>query len=366
MRRVFVGAMVLFAFSAGACSSSDDSGSGSSIALADLPPLIADAACKALNDCWGNASSLLLAGEDCKQRTTAAFSDAVPNLDAAVKKGSAIYNPDKAQKCVDAVRASGCNIDGALDSDACMAALDGTVALGGDCDSNIDCVGAAYCKSSGSCPGQCSALGSAGDVCSHDNQCATELSCSKFTNKCEKPAQSGETCGGGGVAPGCDAAMFCLGSNDKAGTTGTCQAIDQLFSAGVDTKCDPGAGPLCDPDLSCAIESIAAGPVFTAKCVAKVASGAACQVGFPDPCPLGEYCDGTVQNLSGACKKLPGDGAACVTGPFGDGALCAPYTRCDNGTCRDLADSGSSCASDGVCYSENCLNGKCAAAGACE
>jgi hypothetical protein len=346
------------------CGSSSDSGGAKSVALADLPPLIANAACSALEACYGSASSLVLSGEDCRQRTEAAFSDSITTLEDAVTNGHARYDGTKAQACIDAVKAAGCNLSSALDSDTCRAALDGTVDVGKDCTSDVECSGNAFCKSSNACPGACTAPGAVGASCTYDAQCDSALKCSKTTHLCEQPAAVGASCGGAS-GPSCDLDMFCLGEDSKSGKSGTCTKIATLFTAKQGDTCDFSKGPLCDPSLSCSIQSISGAGQITASCAAKLASGAACKLGFPDACPSGEHCVAPTGSLDGTCTALPKDGEPCATGAFGDGTACAAYTRCDNGTCRALQDLGGSCKTDDVCYSEHCLNGKCAPAGSC-
>jgi hypothetical protein len=107
-------------------------------------------------------------------------------------------------------------------------------------------------------------------------------------------------------------------------------------------------------------------PSLELECIAPVASGAACRLAFPEACPLGEYCSPVPDTLEGTCVPLPVAGESCAIGALDQNQLCAPYTRCENGTCRALQNIGGTCAADSTCYSQYCLNGKCAADGACE
>jgi hypothetical protein len=109
---------------------------------------------------------------------------------------------------------------------------------------------------------------------------------------------------------------------------------------------------------------------IVSECAAPVASGKSCSFGVPDQCPPDEYCKfGAALQVTGTCTAKPKAGEACViAGSAATGAaeICAPYTRCDNGICRDLAAIGSECHSDGVCLSGSCAGGKCVLGGACE
>ena len=136
-------------------------------------------------------------GNDCVDLTTQRLENGTFALmQQKITAGTIKYDGNKAQACFDALGSLTC--DGLLQRDqpACLAALDGTVALGGDCDINEECAGSALCQSTtGTCPGKCMALLTAGTACSADGDCAAAgLQCSSETSLCVKPALVGENC----------------------------------------------------------------------------------------------------------------------------------------------------------------------------
>jgi hypothetical protein len=130
------------------------------------------------------------------------------------------------------------------DSPECLAALDGTVDIGGACDLDEDCKGKALCKaSSGTCPGQCTALLVAGQACAQDSNCQDGLQCSTETKLCVLPAGNGQPCEYG--APPCGPGFLCLGKDDTNKKSGTCSSAAQAFSGVAGGACDPTLGQLC-------------------------------------------------------------------------------------------------------------------------
>jgi hypothetical protein len=141
---------------------------------------------------------------------------------------------------------------------------------------------------------------------------------------------------------------------EDTGQPGTCKTIAEVFTGKAGDDCDWATGTLCNVDLACAYETLSGG----GKCTARVASGASCKrVAVPSQCPSTEYCDGTGTSADGTCKALPGAGAPCAQ-VLGDDA-CAPYTRCENGTCVALKPNGQSCSNPDSCYSKTCVNSVC-------
>src|SRR5512145_529654 len=158
----------------GLATSCGDSTSGSTgIAFADLPIKYAEAACAAYEDCLGPVFALFLNGTDCAELTAKRLENGTFSLmEKKIEQKTIRYEPAKAQACLDAVATLNCDELLNRDQPACLAALDGTVAIGGDCDLSEECKGSAICQSSdGTCPGKCVALLSAGQSCSADGEC---------------------------------------------------------------------------------------------------------------------------------------------------------------------------------------------------
>jgi len=337
-------------------------GDGGAVPLADLPPKLADSLCKAYQNCYGDIFNLFLGGTDCSAVTLQRIDNgSFPLLQGKIAQGTVRYDETKAQACLDSLSARSCAQMLERDSPECLAALDGTVAIGSACDLDEECKGEALCKSSNAtCPGQCAALLVAGQGCAKDSDCQSGLQCSKETQLCVEPAGADQTCEYG--APPCGPGLLCLGKDDSKKTPGTCRTTAQAFSGVENGSCDPTAGQLCQTGLACVADSLTLVPLAISwKCV-KAGSYAAndvCKPGFPEACASGNYCKtGTgLQAISGTCTSIPVAGQACGSGL----SQCQPNAACVSGTCQNLAQNGVSCTGDAMCYSE-----KCGSSGGCE
>jgi hypothetical protein len=321
--------------------------------------------CAGILPCLGPLESFFLNGADCEDSLTAQLEDqAVPRWQAAIDAGTLVYHPDKARACLDAFADVGCDIPSSRTPPECEEALEGTVALGDDCNDGMECAGVAYCQFVNQCPGTCEALEAAGSPCSDDGDCEDGLSCQN--GDCAAPAGEGDACGGADD-PDCSLGLLCLGEDEEAGTSGACQPVEDLLIGGDGDACDPiGGGPLCQEGLSCILDSVTPGTfelVFV--CAGAVASGEACKAGFPDQCPDDEMCDADVEagQIDGTCVSLPDDGEACAATMFGAG--CAPGLSCIDDVCTEMARIGEVCAVDDGCYSDTCDGDTCAAPPAC-
>ncbi len=347
-----------------ACGSTSDGGSGGGgVPLEDIPARFADASCKAVRACFGGAYDALLGGESCEGSAMAAVDDLIGDLKRRIDDGKLTYDGKAVDACLAAIEARGCGFTD--EPEACEAVFEGAVAAGGDCGASEECVAEHYCKASGACPGKCAPLEGAGGRCTHDDDCRDGLACSEG-GECQAPAASGDRCGGASD-PECAPGLICVGADEEAQTSGNCRALDELLSGKEGDDCDPLSGPLCGAGLSCVFEGFdETTGTLLATCAKKLAAGADCNIGFPDPCPSDEFCAAETMMLSGTCEKRPGAGSPCASGPFSDAPdTCAPNTRCDGGSCRERQKIGGSCETDDVCLSEHCVGGKCAPAGGC-
>ena len=349
-----------------ACGSSDDPDGGSpqEVPFEELPARYATAACDAARACWGSVLEVITGGENCQENTEAAISDELGRLQQAMTSGKVKYDGTRAEACFAAVVAQGCS-DGGTPA-ACTEALDGTVAIGGDCASSFECKGGdTYCKSGGTCPGQCAPRESAEGPCSTNDDCQPGLRCDRAEGSCFRPAAAGDRCGGG-TGVDCGAGLFCLGEDEDQGRPGNCRTIDEAFSGTASEPCLIDA-PLCQAALRCVVEGVdtTTGSI-TARCGSPVASGAACKIAIPDMCQSGEYCAVPANALEGTCTRKPGAGSPCAARGNDPPEICALGTRCDGGQCRPRQKLGGSCQADEVCYSDHCSGGGCASAGACE
>ncbi|MGC9982029.1 MAG: hypothetical protein ABSF35_00240 [Polyangia bacterium] len=336
---------------------SNDSGStGGGIAFDALPAKYAAAICTAYQNCLGPLFSLFFGGTDCVDLTTQRLENGTFALmPQKITAGTIRYDGTKAQACLDAISSLTC--DGLLtrDQPACLAALDGLVPLGGNCDLNEECAGSALCQSSsGTCPGTCVPLLSAGQACSADGDCADGLQCSSETSLCVKPATAGDSCDYG--SPPCGPGLLCLGEDDTNKISGTCRNAVDALSAAAGATCDPVAGTLCAPGVSCVadhVDLISQKLVWTCVTTGTYPAGGACKPGFPEACATGTYClTGTgIAALSGTCTAIPAAKQPCGTGV---GAQCQPGAVCVASLCQNYAANGVSCTGDAMCYSGYC------------
>jgi hypothetical protein len=325
-----------------------------------------EALCEAFEACIGPLFDIFIAGEDCVDLNTRRIEDDFGGITQAVESGRATYDGTKMAACVQAISSKTCAELADREIPECEAALDGAVALGDDCTSNVECEGTAYCKFADTCPGTCSALEAEGNPCAANDQCASGLNCSKRLNTCEQPAGPGDLCEGM-TDPECELGLFCAGANDTM--PGHCRTIDEVFTGAVGEPCDLVAAELCQPELVCEIQSVSDMGIVSV-CAEKVGSGRPCRLAGPDQCPANEYCNATLLNLEGSCTPRPGAGDPCVASPFSakpEDRFCGPNTRCDDlGTCSPLGELGSVCAGNAVCLSENCQDLRCVSASTCE
>lgn len=349
-----------------ACGSSGDDlrGSPQPLPIDELPARYAQAVCDSVRACWGDVFTILTGGESCEDNAETAVSEELGRLEEAIASGKVKYDGTRAEACFAEVAARGCSDAG--EPAACTEALDGTVAVGGECASSFECTGGdTYCKSEGTCPGRCAPRENAAGPCSTNDDCQPGLRCDRAIGRCFSPAGAGDRCGGGSE-PECGAGFFCLGEDSDKGQPGNCRTFQEAFSG------DSGEGclvdtPLCKANLRCIVEGVdtATGNITT-RCGPPVGSGAACKIAIPDMCPIDEYCAVPPEALDGRCTKKPGAGAACAARGDDPPEICASGTRCDGGQCRLRQKLGGSCQADAVCYSEHCRNGGCASASSCE
>jgi len=349
-----------------ACGGSSDDGAplGPSAPLSELPEVYASAICEAFANCAGPLFEIYRPGEDCASRVAAQLAEELGRIETAVEAGRIVYRGDRLTACADEIRGRSCSELLERDSALCMAALDGTVELGGTCSLSTECKGRAYCDFTDACPGTCRELQPAGGSCTSDGQCASGLVCSAETGRCVEPAGAGDLCEAG--EPECEPGFLCAGADANNDGSGNCRTYDEVLAAGNGQACSPVAGELCDPDHVCVIQSADANGLV-ATCMPNVASGAACRAAFPDQCPDDEYCEIAPETLEGGCVPRPGPGEPCGRGPFEtEGSICAANTRCNGGTCRELATLGENCSNDEACLSEHCRDGACISADSCE
>lgn len=328
------------------------------VPLDDVPRLLAEAMCGALEDCNGAWYDTRFVRGDCVESiaadTRARSADAWL---ASITSGETNYRPEHAPACLDAIRALGCDlITLALDEhDECVLGFGGNVSEGGSCWSDISCAGLGSVCAGAGCPKRCTARLRRTQRCAGDSFCQRPLRC--IGGVCANAAAVGAECHATDptVAPPCEAGAQCFGWRESA--PGRCRALDAWYSRLEGEPCDAIDGPMCARGLSCVVES---GREHVCR-PRPLRSGSACRAAFPDICPVGEVCDADplAGRLEGSCVPLPPAGEPCFEATH-VAPICASGAVCIDGACVAYVDNGGDCpVSELACRSSSCERDRC-------
>ncbi len=335
---------------------------GGSTSLDDAPAAVAESICNPLEDCLGQLTEIFLGGQSCVDALEPGLSNAsAPLWQESIDAGRLAFDGAKLSDCIEATTRLGCEALRSRDIPACEEAFEGLVEPGGACVAEVDCAGEAYCALDAACPGVCTLRVGGGESCTADAECQSGFGCSGGT--CVTPAGVGESCGGGSAVT-CEDGLLCAGEGETE--PGTCKAFDAVFVQPLGESCNlvDGLDPLCEPGLSCVVEDFDFATMEVIQvCAAPSSSGGACNLGFPEVCPVGEYCNADPMTgvFEGDCVPLPTSGEPCRQVDEGLGQPCAPAHACVGDTCQALQANGASCSDDGECYSGYCDGALCAA-----
>lgn len=243
---------------------------------------------------------------------------------ASIAAGRIIYHPEKAQACLDALeQVLGCSIIDIFGpavtaaEDACTEAYEPTVAEGGTCYGNPECI-SQNCEipfdcSMACCEGKCAAVSQVkiGESCANGEACADDAYCQADAmgtpTTCAARVTEGQPCSS---FDACKVPSFC--ALDFMTGMGTC-----VVPAAHGAACDLNAIFPCDRlDDYC--------DAATKKCVSSKLVGEACAADAP--CVFGAEC------TNGKCEKKPGAGGMCDPMSF---AQCLGDLECNmGGTCE--------------------------------
>jgi hypothetical protein len=311
----------------GADSGASDGGAasdGAPIPLGNLCPLFTQDLCTYLMQCQMapyRDINHCLAEVDCY---------GLPQLLEAADGGAVLYDPSTVGACDARFRADPCNFGFFLftpDIFEVLAYCPGSITpklnVGDKCLSSGECVSGLHCnKTSGLCPGTCTAYATNGQPCTGSGfqspdagyiSCASGLQCNS-NNVCQPNGSVGSPCK---TNSDCGPIVICI--NDP-----TCQPLNLW--------CDKTAG----------------------TCAASVAAGAACgptDAGTPT-CADGTWCQpATPSGSSGTCTSVGGAGATCTNlGGCQTGLHCAGYQFTTSfGHCAAPGDAGSACSAASDC-----------------
>lgn len=303
----------------------DDSGSGS-IAIDDITTAMRDKSCGVYVEC-GLIEDLAL----CRSLFTDTLVD--PDLVAAVNAGKIIYRPDQAAACIDGLAGScdATNAPGERTPDACSRMLEGTVAEGGACaldeecisqDCNIqDCAPDTCCQ--GTCePGEVALPPHLGESCTIPGSCVDSY-CDLSTGICTALLADGAACES---ASQC-ASASCLGTlcrprvdtGEPCGPLAECALIGDTCSEQTMTCTPVGlVGDACTTYADCS--PFYACDSATDKCVRPPIAGESCAE--TQECFDTSYCDLT----TGLCTARKADGQPCESDLLCQSETCDPVT----------------------------------------
>jgi len=252
----------------------------------------------------------------------------------------AVHDGAALNACMNGIRTLSCDAD--PDSiAACNEVLSGTVANGGACSNNWQCV-SGFCNTEEVCPGTCAPRVALNGDCESWDQCQTGLECDWDTGKCVQPAPKANQGGACEWHDDCKYGLYCLVTNFET-YEGVC---DPWLEAGESCDGDGAMDYVCEPGLGCDYEN-------TGNCTTIQTVG------------VGQACDGDVRVCDMAqravcggdtCIQLPAAGSPCMMGEY-----CWFGNYCDaTTTCRAAKANGATCGDDDECLSEWCDNGTCA------
>ncbi|MDX2023353.1 MAG: hypothetical protein SF187_24170 [Deltaproteobacteria bacterium] len=332
----------------------DGAASARKVPLTELAAQMAAVECAVRPQCTGRP--LEATDQDCVTQTTARLqSTVVAQVADAVARGTAVYDERGAWNCVAALKAAGCARFGTLLPESCLAAMGGVGAAGAACASEFDCRADHTCRTDVQCPGMCAPRGAAGADCGTDRDCAPGLRCPDIGGKCAVPLQGDKDCDLFGKP--CDFGLTCFSPTILE--TGRCVPVVRAWQSPVGEPCAILASFFCAPGLSCPVLSNVAGEFPT--CAPASASGGACVIGLPDPCPAAEYCAGSILEGTGMCTPRVGRGAACVTS-----RQCLLGDVCEKGVCGPRQNLGGACETESGCWSRACVGGACVTPTLCD
>jgi len=338
-----------------------DGGGPTGLPIEQLPGETARVICDAVFGCLGPLGEAFGTPAACNAGFEGALTHAqLEQWRAAIERGTVTYDGTVAEDCIEQSAMVGCDILLAPQPAVCAGMFTGTVAPGGACSIDEECMGEAYCAGA-DCPGSsgvCTARSEGGGDCEDNAQCQTGLACDDGTCVIPEPT-AGLACAG---QEDCALDEICVGAMD--GASGVCEDRASLETAAIGEACNLLGDDmvLCTPGGHCAVTGFMFPMDVEQECLEEVASGAACNGSLPDMCPDGEYCAGTDPmglDFDGTCEALPGDSEPCADTLLGE--ACAAGVNCVMGTCRQPQANGASCEVDGQCFSGSCDGGTCAA-----
>ena len=318
--------------------------------------------CEKIESCYGDLAATF-GITNCTENLGLVFEHQTePQWQAAIDKGTMVYDGGKLAACISAIDAAGCSVSAELPT-ACTEAFVGQVAEGAACEDNMECVAGSFCPTGTACPSTCTAFPASGAACP-DSVCDTGLVCAAGT--CASPVAKGAACQGDGGG-NCEAGLLCLKAQ-PTDADGACKSVDELLTKTAGQKCDAFAVQLCVDGLACALVGATAELQLEWECKAKVAAAGVCNNSFPSMCPDGTVCVIADQEFEGTCDPLPKAGEDCAGTENVTAVRCAAEHFCDTAAnkCQALVATGMPCEFGSMCYSGACEDSECISTPLCD
>jgi len=349
------------------------------IPIQDLTKELAISFCSALEAFRDSAPG-------CREHYESTFEAAIlDDILHSIEQGRIVYHADRFADCIAEMEAAslvspglGQEMPELLSEQygwgSCPKVFEGLGTEGADCAADLECKTEFYCaKSERDCLGICQLKKGLGGQCLENDMCQDGYLCEEVeanSGICiEEPPRKGlnESCQRN-ESPRCEADLVCFNQ--------VCKAVDFVAwskeSVEIGESCS-SSGPFCKADTAvCARIDNQSGR----RCIGFVESGETCVTSRQ--CPLSDYCVKEVDDSEGLCITAPDLGEPCSE-VCGYGLTCiredlssVPSDN-DSGKCYQLRRNGEDCSSlaseqlaNNLCYSHNCVDGKCAKRPSCE
>jgi hypothetical protein len=155
---------------------------GTSVAIADLPSVLARARCQRVQEC---CMAMTFDQESCQNDVLGQFSVLMMNYQPFLDSGKVMYRADRAAACVNDLLAASCTVIKAGSPTVntitlCDEAFQPTVSPGGACTDDLECI-AGWCNVTSM---KCVAKVADGAACDDDVDCLSD-NCNPTTLKCD-------------------------------------------------------------------------------------------------------------------------------------------------------------------------------------
>jgi hypothetical protein len=301
---------------------------GGPIPLESYATEYARAACATSDRCGTGYFVAFLTQEQITNCTTqmAQFleSNLVAQLKTSIAAGRIAYDGAKARACIEAAAESECGAS--LTAEDCLDTFQGLIPDGGACTTDEECAATSRCSGADGCTaGTCVHVPQRGEACTVE--CSEDAFCDGDSDICLARLSNGAAC-----------------TSEVQCESISC--VDGVCTA----RTRPGEGEACVS--SCASNLVCAANDEGMRVCRAPRTDGTCTA--PQDCPPDQLCQ-----EGGTCGPYPIAGQPCSY-------ACASGSRCIEGTCLAIIETGSACERNGECRTYHCDAGTCASAFVCE